>query len=254
MNNLAKRIIPCLDVHAGRVVKGVRFKQLKPAGDPVQQASFYSNQGADELVFLDISATVEARATMAEVVKEVAKVVFIPLTVGGGIGSLSDMERLLQSGADKISINTAAVKNPELIRQAGKKFGSQCVVVAIDAKKTGRKKWEVYVEAGRKPTGLLVRDWSRQVESLGAGEILLTSIDRDGTGSGYDCDLTRAVAESVSIPVIASGGAGCLEHFYEVLNEGKASAVLLASLVHYRQLRIKEIKDFLWQRNVQVRL
>jgi len=254
VNNLAKRIIPCLDVHAGRVVKGVRFKQLKPAGDPVQQASFYSNQGADELVFLDISATVEARATMAEVVKEVAKVVFIPLTVGGGIGSLSDMERLLQSGADKISINTAAVKNPELIRQAGKKFGSQCVVVAIDAKKTGRKKWEVYVEAGRKPTGLLVRDWSRQVESLGAGEILLTSIDRDGTGSGYDCDLTRAVAESVSIPVIASGGAGCLEHFYEVLNEGKASAVLLASLVHYRQLRIKEIKDFLWQRNVQVRL
>ncbi len=254
MNSLAKRIIPCLDVHAGRVVKGVCFKQLKPAGDPVRQASFYSEQGADELVFLDISATVEARVTMAEVVKEVAKVVFIPLTVGGGIGSLGDMERLLQSGADKISINTAAVKNPELIRQAAKKFGSQCVVVAIDAKKIGRKKWEVYVEAGRKPTGLLVRDWSRQVESLGAGEILLTSIDRDGTGSGYDCDLTRTVAESVSIPVIASGGAGCLEHFYQVLNEGEASAVLLASLVHFRQLKIKEIKDFLWQRNVQVRL
>ncbi|HOJ39418.1 MAG TPA: imidazole glycerol phosphate synthase subunit HisF [bacterium] len=251
---LVKRIIPCLDVHNGQVVKGVHFEKLRPAGDPVKQAAFYSNHGADELVFLDISATVEARATMTEIVKQVAGVVFIPLTVGGGISTLADIEKLLKSGADKVSVNTAAVKNPELVREAARRFGSQCVVVAIDAKQVAPGDSEVYIEAGRKPTGLSVKVWSRQVEELGAGEILLTSIDRDGTGAGYDCELTRAVAGSVAIPVIASGGAGALKHFYEVIVQGQASAVLLASMVHFRQLQVREVKEFLCQHGIPVRL
>ncbi len=251
---VAKRVIPCLDVKDGQVVKGVHFENLKAAGDPVDQASFYSREGADELVFLDISATIEARRTMVEVVRRVAEVVFIPLTVGGGIGSVADMERLLRSGADKISINTAAVRQSRLITEGATKFGSQCVVVAIDAKRIGDGRWEVYVESGRTPTGLDAVAWARRAEELGAGEILLTSIDMDGTQSGYDTDLTALVVDSVHIPVIASGGAGTLDHLAAVLREGKASAVLLASMLHYRQVTIARIKEFLASRNIMVRL
>jgi len=251
---VTKRIIPCLDVKEGKVVKGVHFENLKIAGDPVENASFYSKEGADELVFLDISATIEGRETMIDVVKKVAEVVFIPLTVGGGIKSVADIEKILQSGADKIGINTAAVKTSFLIEEGAKKFGSQCIVVAIDGKKTEEGKWEVYIESGKTPTGIDVVEWAKKVESLGAGEILLTSIDMDGTQKGYDIELTRKVTENVNLPVIASGGAGTLEHLAQVITEGKASAVLLASMLHYRQVTISQIKKFLNEKEIPVRL
>jgi len=250
---VAVRIIPCLDVKEGNVVKGIHFENLRFAGDPVEHARFYSNEGADELVFLDISATIEGRKTMIDVVKKVAEVVFIPLTVGGGIKSIQDIENLLKAGADKVSINTAAVKNPSLIKEGAKKFGSQCIVVAIDGKRKGDS-WEVYIESGKTPTGLDVIEWAKKVEDLGAGEILLTSIDMDGTQQGYDIELTRKVSENINIPVIASGGAGKLEHLYEVIVEGKASAVLLASVLHYRKFTIQQIKDFLKNKGINVRI
>ena len=251
---VAVRIIPCLDVKEGNVVKGVHFENLRFAGDPVEHARFYSNEGADELVFLDISATIEGRKTMIDVVKKVAEVVFIPLTVGGGIKSIQDIENLLKAGADKVSINTAAVKNPSLIKEGAKKFGSQCIVVAIDGKKISENKWEVYIESGKTPTGIDVVEWSKKMEDYGAGEILLTSIDMDGTQEGYDVELTRRVAENVNIPVIASGGAGKLEHLLDVIKNGKASAVLLASLLHFRKLTISTIKEFLKEKGVVVRI
>ena len=251
---VAVRIIPCLDVKDGKVVKGIHFENLKIAGDPVENASFYSKEDADEIVFLDISATIEGRKTMVEVVKRVAEVVFIPLTVGGGINSIDDIEKLLSNGADKISINTAAVKNPKIIEESAKKFGSQCIVIAIDAKKIGEDKWEVYIESGKKPTGIDVIEWAKKVEDLGAGEILLTSIDRDGTQDGYDIELTKSVSENVNIPVIASGGAGKLEHLYDAIVYGKASAVLIASLLHFRILTIPQIKSYLKEKGIEVRL
>ncbi|MFQ5866531.1 MAG: imidazole glycerol phosphate synthase subunit HisF [bacterium] len=250
---LTKRIIPCLDVKNGRVVKGVHFVNLKDAGDPVEIGAFYSGEGADELVFLDITATVEGRKTTVEVVKKTAEEVFIPFTVGGGIGGIKDINVLLKSGADKVSINTAAVKNPLLIRDASERFGSQCIVVAIDAKRKTEGKWEVYIDGGRTPTGRDTIEWAKKVESMGAGEILLTSMDADGTKAGYDIELTRLVSESVSIPVIASGGAGKLEHFYEVFTEGKADAALAASIFHYGEYRIKEVKDYLFAKEISVR-
>ncbi|MEJ7554285.1 MAG: imidazole glycerol phosphate synthase subunit HisF, partial [Aquificaceae bacterium] len=232
---LAKRIIPCLDVDKGRVVKGVRFLNLVDAGDPVEVAKVYEEQGADELVFLDITASAEDRKITLDVVKRVAEEVFMPFTVGGGISSLEDMRRLLEAGADKVSINTSAVKNPQLIYEGAKKFGSQCIVVAIDAKRRGNG-WEVYIHGGRTPTGLDAIEWAKKAESLGAGEILLTSMDRDGTKSGYDIELTRAVSEAVNIPVIASGGAGSMEHFYEAFVLGGADACLAASLFHFKEI------------------
>lgn len=250
-----KRIIPCLDVHGGRVVKGVNFVNLKDAGDPVEIAKAYDKAGADELVFLDITASSDQRATVVDMVRQVAENVFIPFTVGGGIRTVEDFKLLLREGADKISINSSAINTPNLIREAAEKFGSQCVVVAIDAKKradgTG---WNVYKNGGRIDTGLDVLEWARQVESLGAGEILLTSMDCDGVKGGYDLDVTRAVAEAVSIPVIASGGAGILEHFYDALTVGKADAALAASLFHYKELEIKEVKEYLREKGVSVRL
>lgn len=250
-----KRIIPCLDVHDGRVVKGVNFVNLKDAGDPVEIAKAYDKAGADELVFLDITASSDQRATVVDMVRQVAENVFIPFTVGGGIRTVEDFKLLLREGADKISINSSAINTPNLIREAAEKFGSQCVVVAIDAKKradgTG---WNVYKNGGRVDTGLDVLEWARQVESLGAGEILLTSMDCDGVKGGYDLDVTRAVAEAVSIPVIASGGAGTLEHFYDALTVGKADAALAASLFHYKELEIKEVKEYLREKGVSVRL
>jgi cyclase len=252
---LGKRIIPCLDVTEGRVVKGVKFVDLKDAGDPVELADFYNKEGADELVFLDITASAEKRYIMLEVVKRVAEKVFIPFTVGGGIRDIETMRRILAGGADKVSINTAAVADPNLIKQASDKFGSQCVVVAIDAKRVAgdEKRWEVYTHGGRTPTGLEAVEWARKAESLGAGEILLTSMDRDGTKLGYDLELTRAIADAVKLPVIASGGAGTLEHIYEAFIKGRAEAALLASLLHYRELTIKEIKDFLANKGIAVR-
>lgn len=241
----AVRVIPCLDVKDGRVVKGVHFENLREVGDPVEHASFYSKEKADEIVFLDISATVEGRQTMLGVVKSVKEAISIPMTVGGGIRTTQDIEKLLNAGADKISISTSAVKNPVLIEEGAKKFGSKRIIVAIDAKKTGENKWDVYVEGGRTPTGLDVCDWAKKVQDLGAGELLLTSMDMDGTQQGYDVGLTRAVAESVNIPVIASGGAGTLQHMADVVIYGKASAVLLASLLHSRKYTIKQIKTFL---------
>lgn len=250
-----KRIIPCLDVHDGRVVKGVNFVNLKDAGDPVEIAKAYDKAGADELVFLDITASSDQRATVVDMVRQVAENVFIPFTVGGGIRTVEDFKLLLREGADKISINSSAINTPNLIREAAEKFGSQCVVVAIDAKKradgTG---WNVYKNGGRVDTGLDVLEWACQVESLGAGEILLTSMDCDGVKGGYDLDVTRAVAEAVSIPVIASGGAGTLEHFYDALTVGKADAALAASLFHYKELEIKEVKEYLREKGVSVRL
>jgi len=249
---LAKRIIPCLDVKNGRVVKGVKFENLRDAGDPVELAAFYEDQGADEIVFLDISATPEGRETMLNVVKDTASVLNVPLTVGGGVRTLDQFGKLLSAGADKVSINTAAVKNPELITAAAEEFGSQAVIVAIDAKREAQS-WKVYVSAGKVPTGLDAVEWAVEAERRGAGEILLTSIDYDGTQMGYDLELTKAVSEAVRIPVIASGGAGKPEHIYEVLTEGKADAALAASIFHYKKYTVADIKRYLLERGVHVR-
>ena len=250
---LAKRIIPCLDVKDGRVVKGVNFVNLIDAGDPVEVAKIYDKAGADELVFLDITATHEARGTVIEMAKRVAETVFIPFTVGGGIKTVDDFRELLLQGADKISINSSAIRNPQLITEAAEKFGSQCVVVAIDAKRTGDNKWNVYINGGRIDTGLDAVEWAKKAESLGAGEILLTSMDCDGTKNGYDVELTRTISESVSIPVIASGGAGTMEHFKDALTDGKADAALAASLFHFREIEICDLKEYLDSSGVPVR-
>jgi cyclase len=251
---LAKRIIPCLDVAEGRVVKGINFVELRDAGDPVEQAKLYDAAGADELVFLDISATHEGRKTMRDVVRAVADQVFIPFTVGGGISTVEDMHAMLLAGADKISINSAAVRDPEVITRGAQRFGSQCIVVAIDAKRRADGSgWEVYIAGGRIPTGLDAVEWAREVERRGAGELLLTSMDGDGTAEGYDMELTRAVADAVNIPVIASGGAGRIEHFAQVLTEGQASAALAATLFHYKHLTVEDVKEYLRERGVAVR-
>ncbi|OXM85013.1 imidazole glycerol phosphate synthase subunit HisF [Paenibacillus rigui] len=251
---LAKRIIPCLDVKDGRVVKGVNFVNLRDAGDPVELAAIYDREGADELVFLDISASVEGRATMVEVVKQTAGEITIPFTVGGGISSVEDMKRMLRAGADKIGINTAAVKNPQLISDGARRFGSQCIVVAIDARyNEAWGEWEVFTHGGRNGTGIKALEWAKKVEELGAGEILLTSMDADGTKDGFDLPLTRAVSERVTIPVIASGGAGTKEHFYDVFTEGKADAGLAATIFHYKEITIDEVKTNLRTKGVEVR-
>lgn len=250
-----KRIIPCLDVNAGRVVKGVNFVDLRDAGDPVEIAKAYDKAGADELVFLDITASSDARETVVDMVRKVAQCVFIPFTVGGGIRTVEDFRALLREGADKISINSSAINNPQLIHDAAVKFGSQCVVVAIDAKRRADGSgWNIYKNGGRIDTGMDALEWAKKADGLGAGEILLTSMDCDGTKAGYDLELTRAVAEQVSIPVIASGGAGTLEHFKEALTDGKADAALAASLFHYKELEIKEVKEYLQKEGVSVRL
>ena len=250
-----KRIIPCLDVHAGRVVKGVNFVNLRDAGDPVEIAAAYDAAGADELVFLDITASSDARNTVVEMVRRVAEKVFIPFTVGGGIRTVDDFKALLREGADNISVNSAAIMRPELISEAADKFGSQCVVVAIDAKKRADGSgWNIYKNGGRVDMGIDAVEWAMKADRLGAGEILLTSMDCDGTKAGYDLELTRTVAENVSIPVIASGGAGTKEHFHDALTEGKADAVLAASLFHYKELEIGELKEYLRGRGVSVRL
>lgn len=250
-----KRIIPCLDVHGGRVVKGVNFVDLKDAGDPVEIGKAYDAAGADELVFLDITASSDDRKTVVDMVRKVAETVFIPFTVGGGIRTVEDFRMLLREGADKISINSSAINTPELISDAADKFGSQCVVVAIDAKRReDGSGWNIYKNGGRIDVGLDAIEWARRVERLGAGEILLTSMDCDGTKAGYDLELTSAVAESVSVPVIASGGAGTLAHFKEALTKGKADAALAASLFHYKELEIKEVKEYLRKEGVSVRL
>ncbi len=282
---LAKRIIPCLDVKDGRVVKGVNFVNIRDAGDPVENAIYYDQEGADELVFLDITASHEKRKIILDVVERTAEDVFMPLTVGGGIGSLDDIRDLLNAGCDKVSINTSAVRNPEFIHEAARRFGSQCIVVAIDAKRLTEsrfeldkqrdipdwlnskeyeflrievseepRRWEVYTHGGRRPRGIDAVAWARYMEQLGAGEILLTSMDRDGTKDGYDIELTRAVAEAVGIPVIASGGAGTLEHLYEAFTEGRADAALAASIFHYREYTIRQCKEFLRDRGIVVRI
>ena len=251
-----KRIIPCLDVHNGRVVKGVNFVNLRDAGDPVEIAAAYDKAGADELVFLDITASSDARNTVVDMVRKVAEKVFIPFTVGGGIRTVDDFKAILREGADKVSVNSAAIMRPELISEAADKFGSQCVVVAIDAKRReDGSGWNIYKNGGRIDMGIDAVEWAKKVEALGAGEILLTSMDCDGTNAGYDLELTRTSAENVSIPVIASGGAGNLEHFYEALGEeGKADAALAASLFHYKELEIREVKEYLREKGVSVRL
>lgn len=252
---LTKRIIPCLDVKNGRVVKGVNFVELQDAGDPVEIARAYDAAGADEIVFLDITASSDNRSTVADMVRRVAANVFIPFTVGGGIRTVEDFKLLLREGADKISINSSALNRPELIREAALKFGSQCVVVAIDAKRRpDGSGWNVYKNGGRVDVGLDAVEWAKTAEALGAGEILLTSMDGDGTKAGYDLSLTRAIADAVSIPVIASGGAGTLEHFYEALTKGGADAALAASLFHYKELEIREVKEYLEQKGLPVRL
>ena len=248
-----KRIIPCLDVHAGRVVKGVNFVNLRDAGDPVEIAAAYDAAGADELVFLDITASSDARNTVVDMVRRVAEKVFIPFTVGGGIRTVDDFRALLREGADKISVNSAAIMRPELISEAADKFGSQCVVVAIDAKRRPDGGWNIYKNGGRVDMGIDAVEWAMKADKLGAGEILLTSMDCDGTKNGYDLELTRTIAENVSIPVIASGGAGTKEHFYDALTEGKADAVLAASLFHYKELEISDLKRYLQERGVSVR-
>jgi cyclase len=254
---LAKRIIPCLDVDNGRVVKGIRFLSLADAGDPVEQGKRYDGEGADELTFLDITASSNKREIVSELVRRVADEVFIPFTVGGGLRSVEDIRAVLRAGADKVTLNTAAIENPELIREAAQIFGSQCVVVAVDARRRSPERpedgWDVYTHGGRKNAGLDAVEWSRTVERLGAGELLLTSMDRDGTKQGYDIDLTRAVSSSVRIPVIASGGAGTVEHFYEALTAGGASAVLAASLFHFGELSISEVKSHLRSRGLVMR-
>ncbi len=278
-SGLTKRIIPCLDVKDGRVVKGINFLNLKDAGDPVESAAAYSQEGADEIVFLDITASIEKRKTIVKVVEKTAEKVFIPLTVGGGIRSIADVRILLKSGADKVSLNTAAVENVSLIKEGAESFGSQCIVVAIDAKrkfkvksvkcKVGKtkeqtpytshltpytNKWEVYTYGGTKPTGLDAVEWAKKAEKLGAGEILLTSMDADGTQKGYDLELTRAISEAVNIPVIASGGAGNLEHLYQALTTGKADAVLAASIFHYGKYSIRETKKYLRKKGLPIRI
>ena len=250
---LAKRIIPCLDVRDGRVVKGVNFVNIRDAGDPVELARFYSDQGADEIVFLDITATHEARKTVADVVERTAEQVFVPLTVGGGIRTLDDFRELLRAGADKISVNSAAVARPELITEAAERFGSQCVVLAVDARSRGDGTWEVVVAGGRKPTGLDLLEWVNKGEALGAGEILLTSMDADGTKAGFDLPMTKAVTEAVGIPVIASGGCGSLSHFAEVFEETGCDAALAASLFHFGELTVPQVKDYLRARDIPVR-
>jgi cyclase len=253
LNMLAKRIIPCLDVKDGRVVKGTQFIDLKDAGDPVENAKVYDEQGADEIAFLDITASHEKREILIDIVRRTAEEIFIPLTVGGGVRSLEDIRKLLKAGADKVSINTAAVKDPSFVKRASMRFGSQCIVIAIDAKRGGQG-WEVYTHGGRVPTGIDAVLWAKKMEKLGAGEILLTSMDRDGTKDGYDIGLTRTISESLDIPVIASGGVGTLEHLYEGLALGKASAVLAASIFHYREYTIAQVKSFLKEKGVTVRL
>jgi imidazole glycerol-phosphate synthase subunit HisF len=250
---LAKRIIPCLDVDAGRVVKGVKFVEIRDAGDPVDAALAYDLQGADELVFLDITASSDGRNTMHEVVRRTAERVFMPLTVGGGIREISDIRMMLQAGADKVSMNTAALLRPDFIKEGADAFGSQCIVLAIDAKRRTEGGWEVYTHGGRKPTGRDAVDWARQAENLGVGEILLTSMDADGTKAGYDIELTRTISEAVQVPVIASGGAGKMEDFLEVLVKGKASAVLAASLFHFGEMTIPEVKGYLKKHGIPVR-
>lgn len=249
----AKRIIPCLDVKNGRVVKGVNFVNLIDAGDPIEVAKVYNEAGADELVFLDITATHEARNTVVEMARKVAETVFIPFTVGGGIKSVDDFRELLLQGADKISINSSAIRNPQLISDAAQKFGSQCVVVAIDAKLRENGGWNVYINGGRIDTGLDAVEWAKKAEGLGAGEILLTSMDCDGTKAGYDIELTRTISEAVNIPVIASGGAGEMSHFKEALTDGKADAALAASLFHFREIEINDLKNYLEKEGVPVR-
>lgn len=251
---LAKRIIPCLDVNAGRVVKGINFVELRDAGDPVEVARRYDEQGADEITFLDITASSDARDTILHVVEQVAEQVFIPLTVGGGVRSVEDVRRLLNAGADKVSINTAAVNNPDLVAQASGKVGSQCIVVAIDAKQTAPGKWEVFTHGGRNNTGLDAIEWARRVEALGAGELLLTSMDRDGTKSGFDLALTRAIADAVRIPVIASGGVGSLDHLADGVSIGGADAVLAASIFHFGEHTVREAKELMRRRGIEVRL
>ncbi len=250
---LAKRIIPCLDVKDGRVVKGVNFVNLRDAGDPVEQARIYDEMGADELVFLDISATPEGKETTVAMVRSVADEVFLPLTVGGGIRSLDDIRKLLLAGADKVSLNSAAVKRPELLAEGAERLGSQCIVLAVDAKCVSTGSWEVYVSGGRTPTGIDALEWIRKAVDLGAGEILLTSMDADGTLAGYDIELTRAVADAVQVPLIASGGAGTLQHFADVLIQGRADAALAASLFHDKVLTVGEVKEFLLERGLPIR-
>jgi imidazole glycerol-phosphate synthase subunit HisF len=251
---LTKRIIPCLDVTGGRVVKGTQFLDLRDAGDAVELAAFYDAQGADELIFLDITASSDRRETVVEMVARTAEQIFIPFTIGGGIRSLADMQRMLSAGADKVSINTAAVQNPGLIKEGAGYFGCQCIVLAIDAKRRESGGWEVYLHGGRTPTGLDAVEWARQATALGAGEILLTSMDKDGTRDGYDLELTRTVSEAVNVPVIASGGVGNLQHLYEGVSEGKADAVLAASIFHFGDYSIKQAKQYLKERGVPVRL
>jgi cyclase len=251
---LAKRIIPCLDVHAGRVVKGINFVSLRDAGDPVEVARRYDEEGADEITFLDITASSDARDTIIPVIERVAEQVFIPLTVGGGVRRVEDVRKLLNAGADKVSINTAAIENPALVSEAARRFGSQAIVVAVDAKSTGPGKWEVYTHGGRKPTGLDAVAWAAKMAGLGAGEILLTSMDRDGTRAGFDLQLTRAVSRAVPVPVIASGGVGSLEHLAQGVEIGGADAVLAASIFHYGEFSVGEAKRFMAGRGIEMRL
>ncbi|MBK7024715.1 MAG: imidazole glycerol phosphate synthase subunit HisF [Sulfuritalea sp.] len=251
---LAKRIIPCLDVNAGRVVKGINFVELRDAGDPVEIARRYDEQGADEITFLDITASSDDRDIILHIVEAVASQVFIPLTVGGGVRQVEDVRRLLNAGADKVSMNTAAVNNPQLVADASAKVGAQCIVVAVDAKQTSPGRWEVFTHGGRKNTGLDAIEWVRKVESLGAGEILLTSMDRDGTKAGFDLALTRAVADAVGIPVIASGGVGTLQHLADGVTQGRADAVLAASIFHYGEFTVRQAKEYMRSRGIEVRL
>lgn len=250
---LAKRIIPCLDIKDGRVVKGVKFVEIRDTGDPIQAAALYDKEGADELVFLDITASFEKRKLMLDVMRRTAEVAFMPFTVGGGIGTIDEIRELLKSGADKVSLNTQALRSPIFVKEASQRFGDQCIVVAIDAKRKG-KSWEVYIEGGRKPTGRDAIEWAKEAEYLGAGEILLTSMDKDGTKEGYDIELTKAISSNINIPVIASGGCGKPEHMYDIFSRGGADAALAASIFHYREYSIKETKEFLRHKGIRMRI